>query len=211
MSDTNARFDRVILPESPGDEDGLADQTHLDALAGYVHGILGAVGEDPDREGLLLTPQRVARSLSFLTRGYNQDPTEILTNAVFKSDTDEMVVVKDIELYSLCEHHMVPFFGKAHVGYLPHGKVIGLSKVARLVDMFARRLQVQERLTSQIAEAIRGALNPRGVAVLIEAQHLCMMMRGVAKQNSLTVTSCMLGGFRDDPKTRQEFMDIIRR
>ena len=210
MSDSEARFDRVILPESPGTEDGLADQTHLDALAGYVHGILGAVGEDPDREGLLLTPQRVARSLSFLTRGYDQDPTEILTNAVFKSDTDEMVVVKDIELYSMCEHHMLPFFGRAHVAYLPRKKIVGLSKLPRVVDVYSSRLQVQERLTTQVAEAVQEALNPRGVAVLIEAQHLCMMMRGVAKQNSSTVTSCMLGGFRNDPKTRTEFMEIVR-
>ncbi len=211
MSDSEASFDRVILPEAPAPEDRLADQERLDALAGHVHGILGAVGEEPDREGLLLTPQRVARSLSFLTRGYDMDPESILTNAVFTSDTDEMVVVKDIELYSMCEHHMLPFFGRAHVAYLPRKSIVGLSKLARVVDVYASRLQVQERLTSQIAEAIGRALNPRGVAVLIEAQHLCMMMRGVAKQNSTTVTSCMLGGFRSDPKTRQEFMDIVRR
>ena len=211
MSQHDARFDRVILPEAPISESQVTDQAHLDVLAEHVHGILGAVGEDPDREGLLLTPQRVARSLSFLTRGYQQDPETILTNAVFTSDTDEMVVVKDIELYSMCEHHMLPFFGRAHVAYLPRKSIVGLSKLARVVDVYASRLQVQERLTSQIAEAISRALNPRGVAVLIEAQHLCMMMRGVAKQNSTTVTSCMLGGFRSDPKTRQEFMDIVKR
>jgi GTP cyclohydrolase I len=177
----------------------------------HVRGLLGALGEDPEREGLLRTPLRVARSLGFLTDGYHADAEAVLRGAMFESDTDEMVVVKDIELYSLCEHHMLPFFGRAHVAYLPRRKIVGLSKLARVVDVFARRLQVQERLTTQIAESIQRALHPLGVGVLIEAQHLCMMMRGVAKQNSSTVTSCMLGAFRHDAKTRTEFMEIVRR
>jgi GTP cyclohydrolase I len=176
-----------------------------------VRELLEAVGEDPTREGLLKTPERVARSLRFLTDGYRREGKAVLQAALFESDTDEMVVVKDIELYSLCEHHMLPFFGRAHVAYIPNRKIVGLSKIARVVDVYARRLQVQERLTTLIARAVEEALEPRGVAVLIEAQHLCMMMRGVNKQNSSTVTSCMLGGFRKDAKTRSEFMDIIRR
>jgi len=172
---------------------------------------LRAVGEDPTREGLRRTPVRVAASLAFLTDGYRMDAASVLRAAVFESDTDEMVVVKDIECYSLCEHHMLPFFGRAHVAYLPRGKIVGLSKLARVVDVFARRLQVQERLTTQIANAIQDALHPLGVGVLIEAQHLCMMMRGVTKQNSSTVTSCMLGRFRSDPKTRHEFLEIAHR
>ncbi len=175
----------------------------------HVEGILEAVGEDPKREGLLRTPYRVAKSLRYLTDGYRADPTAVLNGAVFESDTDEMVVVRDIELYSMCEHHMLPFFGRAHVAYLPSGKIVGLSKLARVVDVFARRLQVQERLTTQIANAIQDALEPLGVGVLIEAQHLCMMMRGVTKQNSSTVTSCMLGRFRSDEKTRNEFLQIV--
>ena len=183
----------------------------LDRMADNVHQLLEAIGEDPQREGLLRTPMRVAKSLSFLTDGYGQSARELMQDAVFQSDTDEMVVVKDIELYSLCEHHMLPFFGRAHVAYLPSKKIVGLSKLARVVDVFAKRLQVQERLTTQIADAINDTLMPRGVGVVVEAQHLCMMMRGVTKQNSWTVTSCMVGGFRNDPKTRQEFLEIIRR
>ena len=175
----------------------------------HVEGLLLDIGEDPQREGLRRTPLRVAKSLRFLTDGYRQDPTSVLHKAVFESDTDEMVVVKDIDHYSMCEHHMLPFFGRAHVAYLPRKKIVGLSKLARVVDVFARRLQVQERLTTQIANAIQDALNPLGVGVLIEAQHLCMMMRGVTKQNSSTVTSCMLGCFRSDEKTRAEFMHIV--
>ena len=211
MSDTEIHHDPMILPEAPPAENGVADEEKIEKLATHVVGILEGIGEDPSREGLLLTPQRVAKSMSFLTRGYTMDPEEILQNAVFTSDTDEMVVVKDIELYSLCEHHMLPFFGRAHVAYIPRQKIVGLSKLPRVVDVFSSRLQVQERLTTQVAEAIQQALKPRGVAVIIEAQHLCMMMRGVAKQNSSTVTSCMLGGFRNDPKTRTEFMEIVRR
>jgi len=180
-------------------------------LQAHVEGILRAVGEDPARDGLRRTPLRVAKSLRFLTDGYRMDAAAVLRAAVFESDTDEMVVVKDIECYSLCEHHLLPFFGRAHVAYLPSGKIVGLSKLARVVDVFARRLQVQERLTTQIANAIQDALHPLGVGVLIEAQHLCMMMRGVTKQNSSTVTSCMLGRFRSDPKTRHEFLEIAHR
>lgn len=180
-------------------------------MMSHVEGLLRGIGEDPQREGLVRTPLRVAKSLGYLTHGYALDAAEVLGGALFSSDTDEMVVVKDIELYSLCEHHMLPFFGRAHVAYLPRGKIVGLSKLARVVDVFARRLQVQERLTTQIATAIQDALNPLGVAVLVEADHLCMMMRGVAKQNSSTVTSCMLGQFRSDEKTRSEFLHIIKR
>ena len=180
-------------------------------IAGHVHGILSAVGEDPDREGLLKTPERDARAHQYLTHGYRMDPVQILTKALFEEHYEEMILVKEIEIYSLCEHHMLPFFGKAHVAYIPDGRIVGLSKIARVVDVYARRLQVQERLTTQIAEAVQDALNPKGVAVVIEAQHLCMMMRGVVKQNSATVTSCMLGGFRKDAKTRSEFMGIIGR
>ena len=183
----------------------------LPDLMAHVAGILEGVGEDPTREGLLRTPYRVTKSLRFLTDGYRADADAVLRGATFESDTDEMVVVKDIELYSLCEHHMLPFFGRAHVAYLPHGRIVGLSKLARVVDVFARRLQVQERLTTQIAGAIHTALGPIGVGVIVEAQHLCMMMRGVGKQNSSTVTSCMLGRFRSDQKTRNEFLQIVQR
>ncbi len=195
--------------------DSLKDQEAAEgadpAMMEHVEGLLRGVGEDPSREGLRRTPLRVAKSLRFLTDGYRMDAPSMLQAAVFESDTDEMVVVKDIEIYSLCEHHMLPFFGRAHVAYLPRDKIVGLSKLARVVDVFARRLQVQERLTSQIANAIQEALRPLGVGVIIEAQHLCMMMRGVTKQNSSTVTSCMVGGFRSDPKTRQEFLEIVNR
>ena len=173
--------------------------------------LLRRIGEDPDRDGLVKTPERMERALAFLTRGYQQSATEILRGALFNVDYDEMVIVRDIEFYSLCEHHMLPFFGKAHVAYVPKGKVIGLSKVARLVDVFARRLQVQERLTRQVADAIVEAIAPQGVAVIMEAQHLCMMMRGVEKQHSITTTSAMLGAFRNSPQTRNEFLSLIRR
>ncbi|MBI4839980.1 MAG: GTP cyclohydrolase I FolE [candidate division NC10 bacterium] len=165
--------------------------------------------QDPYREGLTKTPERVAKAFSYLTSGYAQTVAEVLNGAVFTEPYDEMVVVKDIELYSLCEHHLLPFFGKAHIAYLPAGKIVGLSKLARLVDMFARRLQVQERLTTQIAEALQEALQPAGVAVVIEAYHFCMMMRGVEKQNSQAITSCMLGAFRDSKATREEFLRLI--
>jgi GTP cyclohydrolase IA len=173
--------------------------------------LLTRIGEDPDRDGLQRTPERMEKSLKFLTRGYAMDVTEVLHNALFDVDYDEMVIVKDIEFYSMCEHHLLPFFGKAHVAYVPNGKVIGLSKIPRLVDVFSRRLQVQERLTRQIAEAITEAITPQGVAVILEGQHLCMMMRGVEKQQSSTVTSSMLGVFKTQLQTRNEFLSLVRR
>jgi GTP cyclohydrolase I len=178
-------------------------------MAELIHELLVRLGEDPGREGLLNTPERVQRSWGFLTRGHQEDPQTILGNALFSVDYDEMVIVKDIEMFSLCEHHMLPFFGKVHVAYLPAGKVIGLSKIPRLVDCFARRLQVQERLTTQIAEAIQQAVHPQGVGVVIEARHLCMMMRGVEKQHSAAVTSSMQGAFRTSKRTRDEFLALI--
>jgi len=173
-----------------------------------VREMLVRVGENPDREGLLETPERYAKALQYLTKGYHEDPEEVLRGALFDVDYDEMVIVKDIEMFSLCEHHLLPFFGKVHIAYIPKGKVIGLSKVARLVEIFARRLQVQERLTVQIAETLQKAAEPLGVGVVIEARHLCMMMRGVEKQHSATVTSSMLGAFRAQ-QTRQEFLALI--
>lgn len=172
--------------------------------------LLGRMGEDASRDGLVRTPERVQRSMEFLTKGYAEDPSQILRGALFDVDYDEMVIVKDVEVFSLCEHHMLPFFGKVHVAYLPKGKVIGLSKIPRLVDVFARRLQVQERLTRQIADAIHDAIEPQGVGVVIEARHLCMMMRGVEKQHSSTVTSAMLGEFRNNQQTRHEFLSLVR-
>jgi GTP cyclohydrolase I len=169
------------------------------------------IGEDPERDGLLRTPERMEKSMAFLTKGYNQTVSQVLHEALFDVDYDEMVIVKDIEFFSLCEHHLLPFFGKAHVAYVPNGKVIGLSKTARLVDVFARRLQVQERLTRQISDAIEEAIHPQGVAVILEAQHLCMMMRGVEKQHSHTVTSAMLGVFKTQMQTRNEFLSLVRR
>jgi len=168
------------------------------------------LGEDPGRDGLLRTPERMQRSLEYLTRGYREDPEKLLKGALFNVDYDEMVIVKDIEMFSLCEHHLLPFFGKVHVAYIPKGKVIGLSKLPRLIDIFARRLQVQERLTTQIAETIQHAIEPQGVGVVIEARHLCMMMRGVEKQHSSAVTSSMLGAFRQEKETRDEFLALIR-
>ncbi len=166
------------------------------------------LGEDPNREGLVRTPERLAKAFKYLTKGYNEDPEQVLRNALFSVDYDEMVIVKDIEMFSLCEHHMLPFFGKVHIAYIPKGKVIGLSKLPRLVEVFSRRLQVQERLTVQIAETIEQAIRPMGVGVVVEARHLCMMMRGVEKQHSQTVTSSMLGAFRAQ-QTRQEFLSLI--
>jgi GTP cyclohydrolase I len=171
--------------------------------------LLVRLGEDPDREGLLRTPERFAKAYQYLTKGYKEDPADVLNGALYSVDYDEMVIVKDIEMFSLCEHHMLPFFGKVHIAYIPKGKVVGLSKLPRLVEVFARRLQVQERLTVEIAEAIQNAIRPLGVGVVIEARHLCMMMRGVEKQHSATVTSSMLGAFRA-PQTRQEFLALIR-
>ena len=182
----------------------------LASLEGSFLEILEAVGEDPQREGLLKTPGRAARAFEFLTNGYRQDLDEIVNQAIFHSDASEIVLVKDIELYSMCEHHLLPFIGKAHVAYIPNGKVIGLSKVARIVDVFARRLQIQEQLTTQIADALMTALHPNGVAVVIEAKHLCMMMRGVEKQNSVMTTSCLLGSFKEDARTRSEFFSLLK-
>lgn len=176
----------------------------------YFKKLLESIDENPAREGLLDTPKRAARAFEYLTKGYKEDVTKVVNNAIFESDNDEMIIVKDIELYSLCEHHMLPFFGKCHVGYLPKGKILGLSKIARIVDVFARRLQVQENLTKQIAEAIMQTTGATGVGVVIEAQHLCMMMRGVEKQNSVMKTSCMLGYFRSSNSTRSEFLSLIK-
>lgn len=175
-----------------------------------LRSLLEGIGEDPDREGLVNTPERVEKALEFLTRGYKQDPDGIIGDALFSVKYDEMVIIRDIDVYSLCEHHMLPFFGKAHVAYIPNGKVVGLSKIPRLVDMYARRLQVQERLTVQIAQTIQEKIQPRGVGVVVEAMHFCMIMRGVEKQNSVAATSCMLGAFRDHQPTREEFLGLIR-
>ena len=171
--------------------------------------LLKEIGEDPNREGLIKTPSRVSKAWSFFSRGYNQNVDEIINNAIFNEDAKDMVVVRDVEFFSLCEHHLIPFFGKAHVAYIPNGKVVGLSKIPRIIDMFSRRLQVQERLTRQIAETIQDVLEPIGVAVIMEGQHMCMQMRGVEKQNSLTTTSSMLGKFRQSDRTRAEFLSII--
>jgi GTP cyclohydrolase I len=183
----------------------------MSKLEGLVEELLREIGEDPRREGLVRTPGRVARALEFLTQGYQLDPQKILNDAVFEESYNEMLIVKDIDFYSLCEHHMLPFFGRAHVAYVPNGRIVGLSKIARLVEMFSRRLQVQERLTNEIAHVIEKVLHPRGVAVIVEAQHLCMMMRGVQKQNSYAISSAMLGEFESDPKTRAEFVQLIHR
>lgn len=184
------------------------DDRRLAEYEALVRLQLELMGEDPAREGLLRTPQRVARSMEWLTRGYDTSLTEAVGEGVFADTHDNMVMVRDIELYSMCEHHLLPFYGKAHVAYVPNGRILGLSKIPRIVEMFARRLQVQERLTSEIAEALDEVLEPRGVGVVIEARHLCMMMRGVEKQNSMTITSALLGEFRDDAKTRDEFLRL---
>ncbi len=180
------------------------------SLSELMREVLLRLGEDPTRDGLIRTPERTEKALEFLTRGYSEKPEKILQDALFDVSYDQMVIVKDIEMFSLCEHHMLPFIGKVHVAYLPKGKVIGLSKMARLVDVFARRLQVQERLTTQIAETIQRAINPLGVGVVVEARHLCMMMRGVEKQHSSAITSAMLGAFREEQETREEFLSLIR-
>lgn len=197
-----ARPERTLIthPEAPG--------PHPEPFAEQVKYVLGALGEDPRREGLLKTPERVEASLRWLTQGYWQTVEDVVGDAVFEESHQSMIMVRDIELYSLCEHHLLPFFGRAHVAYIPDGKILGLSKVARIVDVFARRLQVQERLTDQIADAIMDVLKPTGVGVVIEAAHFCMMMRGVEKQNSRTVSSALRGIFRDDSKTRDEFLRL---
>ena len=175
-----------------------------------VYTLLKELGEDPDRDGLARTPYRVAKSLKLLTSGYSQEPEDVLGGAFFEEESDEMILVKNIEVYSLCEHHLLPFYGKCHIAYIPKGKIVGLSKLARLADLYSRRLQVQERLTHQIANTVEKYLEPEGVGVIIEARHLCMMMRGVEKQNSIAVTSAMLGSFRREAETRMEFMNLVR-
>ena len=196
----------TILEEIEAD---LAQGLPPDPIEPHIERILELLSEKTDRDGLRSTPFRVAKALRELTRGYEQDPNEVLQSALFDVTYDEMVIVKDIEVFSLCEHHMLPFFGKLHVAYIPRNKVIGLSKTARMVDIFARRLQIQERLTQQVAETIQNAINPVGVGVICEAQHLCMMMRGVEKQHSSTITSAMMGEFRESRKTREEFLSLI--
>jgi GTP cyclohydrolase I len=186
----------------------MSNTQETEDLEGLIRLQLELIGEDPSREGLLRTPARVAKSLQWLTRGYEQDARQVIGDALFEECHSNMVMVRDIELYSLCEHHMLPFYGKAHVAYIPKGRIVGLSKLPRVVDVFAQRLQVQERLTEQIAEALSDVLEPLGVGVVIEAYHLCMMMRGVQKQNSKTITSALRGVFRDDPKTRDEFLRL---
>ncbi len=212
-ADPESAVPSTTKPSADESAAGLSGNHHS-ALAGtsleqLIRELLVRIGEDPEREGLLRTPVRVHRTLDFLTKGYNEDPLTLLNGALFTVAYDEMVIVKDIEMFSLCEHHMLPFFGKVHVAYIPNGKVIGLSKIPRLVEIFARRLQVQERLTTQIAETIQDVIQPLGVGVVIEARHLCMMMRGVEKQHSAAVTSAMLGAFRRSD-TRNEFLALIR-
>lgn len=202
------------MSHNPGMDDGefpISGKTDLSRIESKIFEILEAVGEDPSREGLIKTPHRVARAYDFLTSGYRTDLETLINEAIFSDTNDGMVVSKDIELYSMCEHHMLPFFGKAHIAYIPNKKVIGLSKIPRIVDMFARRLQIQERLTTQIQETLTTILEPRGVAVVIESRHMCMMMRGVQKQNAEVTTSSMSGVFRSSEKTRMEFLNLIRR
>ncbi len=200
MSDATSDATEIVVPEI--EEAG--------SMADLVRQMLVQIGEDPNREGLERTPERFAKALRFLTSGYSQNAETLLNGAMFSVCYDQMVVVKDIELYSLCEHHLLPFFGKCHVAYIPNKKVVGLSKIARLVNMFARRLQIQERLTSQIAQSIQEQLNPQGVGVIVEARHLCMVMRGVEKQHSTAVTSAMLGAFRENKETRDEFLSLVQ-
>ena len=185
------------------------DEAAIAGMATHYRALIEAIGEDAGREGLLKTPERAAKALAFLTQGHGADPANLLRSALFEEDCEEMVLIRDIEVFSLCEHHMLPFFGKAHVAYLPQGRITGLSKIPRVVDVFARRLQVQERLTRQIRDCIQETLDPKGVAVVIEARHLCMQMRGVEKQHSLTTTSAFTGAFLNDPKTRKEFIRLI--
>jgi GTP cyclohydrolase IA len=204
---TKSQIANSLNPMKPTTESTTLTSATFEDL---VQEMLVRLGEDPQREGLKQTPERVHKSMQFLTRGYTEDPEALLKGALFTVSYDEMVIVKDVEMFSLCEHHMLPFFGKVHVAYIPNGKVIGLSKVPRLIEVFSRRLQIQERLTTQIAETIQKVIEPQGVGVVIEARHLCMMMRGVEKQHSAAVTSSMLGCFRNEQETRQEFLSLIR-
>lgn len=194
----------------PTKENEMTEDDPVSRMEGHFREIIKLMGEDGTREGLVRTPERAAKAFHFLTRGYRQSLDDIVNGAVFSSDTDEMVIIRNIEMYSLCEHHVLPFIGKCHVAYLPDGKVLGLSKIARIVDLFARRLQIQEVLTKQVAESVQAAIAAKGVGVIIEAQHMCMMMRGVEKQNSVMTTSCMLGTFRSQPQTRNEFLGLVR-
>lgn len=198
-----------VAKKKPGQAAPLTDQDRVEALAPHVSALLRGLGEDPTREGLLKTPERYVKALSYLTSGYDKEPYEVINGAIFHEKYDEMIVVKDIEIYSLCEHHLLPFFGRVHIAYIPDGKIVGLSKLARLAEVYARRLQVQERMTEQIAATIQDTLQPKGVAVVVEAKHMCMIMRGVQKQNSWMVTSSMLGAFRDHQATRQEFLKLV--
>ena len=202
------RGDAVQITRAHANPLQLSDGGSTSAYAAHVHEQLALLGEDPDREGLTKTPERVAKAMSFLTQGYAMSLDAIVGDAIFNEEHENMVMVRDIELYSMCEHHMLPFFGKAHVAYIPQKRIVGLSKLPRIVEMFARRLQVQERLTDQVAKAVEEVLEPRGVGVVIEAYHMCMMMRGVEKQNSRTITSALRGVFRDDGKTRDEFLRL---
>jgi len=210
MHDVNLEYLEETFDISP-EVNGSQAKAHKAAIEAATREVLCHIGEDPEREGLLRTPERVARMYDELTAGYHTDPVKLINGAVFDVDYDEMVIVKDIDFSSLCEHHMLPFFGRAHVAYIPDGKVVGLSKIPRIVEMFARRLQVQERMTKQIAEFIQEVLHPQGVAVVVEGAHMCSMMRGVKKPNASMTTSSMLGSFREDPKTRAEFMGHINR
>jgi GTP cyclohydrolase I len=202
MSDDRKQLEELMLNDAGGAE-------RKESIADSVRNILGTIGEDPNRDGLRRTPERFEKAFRFLTSGYQQDPEKLLNGAMFSVCYDQMVLVKDIEFYSLCEHHLLPFFGKCHVAYIPDKKVVGLSKIPRLVNMFARRLQIQERLTNQIANSIQQKIAPLGVGVVIEGRHLCMAMRGVEKESSQTVTSAMLGSFKDNPKTREEFLALV--
>ena len=202
MSDDRKRVEELTLNE-PGDAESSV------SVADYMRKILHSIGEDPNRDGLRRTPERFEKAFRFLTSGYQQDPEKLLNGAMFTVCYDQMVLVKDIEFYSLCEHHMLPFFGRCHIGYIPSGRVFGVSKLARLVDMYARRLQLQERLTEQISQEVMDSVNAKGVGVMIEARHLCMMMRGVEKQNSVMITSSVLGTFRESTATREEFLALI--
>lgn len=204
MSEKSKHTEELALTDAAG-------AGKSESVADLVRRMLQLIGEDPDRDGLQRTPERFEKALRYLTSGYQQEPEKLLNGAVFSACYDQMVLVKDIEIYSLCEHHLLPFFGKCHVAYIPDKKVVGLSKIPRLVNMFSRRLQIQERLTSQIAGAIQQQISPLGVGVVVEARHLCMVMRGVEKQNSQTVTSAMLGAFRENARTREEFLSLIRK